>query len=60
LDYGYPELAQTIIKQSIALVEREGFREYYDSLIGRGLGSQAHSWSGIVLDMMLRSPIIEM
>jgi neutral trehalase len=50
--YGFTEVARSIVRQSIALIDREGFREYYDSFTGRGLGAQSHSWSGLVLDMV--------
>lgn len=50
--YGKIDLAQRLIDQAVELVEKSGFREYYHPYTGAGLGSQRHSWSGIVLDLL--------
>jgi glycogen debranching enzyme len=49
--YGFDQLSNDISTQSFALVEKEGFCEYYDPLTGNGYGSNPHSWSGLILDM---------
>lgn len=37
---------------SYGLVRQEGFREYYNSLTGRGLRARDFAWSTLVLDMV--------
>ncbi len=38
--------------RSAALVERVGFREYYDPHTGEGFGAEGFSWTALVLDML--------
>jgi glycogen debranching enzyme len=49
---GRTDLARRIEDASLALVERSGFREYYNPLTGRGYGSRDHAWSALALDML--------
>jgi hypothetical protein len=49
---GRADLARRIEDASLALVERSGFREYYDPLTGAGYGARDHAWSALVLDML--------
>jgi glycogen debranching enzyme len=46
------DLARRIEDASLALVERSGFREYYNPLTGAGYGSRDHAWSALALDML--------
>lgn len=50
--HGRPELADAITASSAELVEREGFREYYDPETGQGNGARDFSWTALVLEMM--------
>jgi glycogen debranching enzyme len=50
--YGYNDLAERIKNDSIALIEKSGFREYYNPLTGEGLGAKNFTWGGLVLDMI--------
>lgn len=50
--HGRIELARLIEDRSAALVEREGFREYYDPVTGEGFGAHDFSWSGLALAML--------
>jgi len=43
--YGYNETAELIRQDTLGLMEREGFREYYDPRDGSGCGSTDFSWS---------------
>lgn len=43
--YGYDTLAAALTRDSLALIARAGFREYYDPRDGTGLGSIRFSWS---------------
>ena len=54
--YGYDELAQTIRKDTLGLIEAGGFREYYDPRDGSGCGSTDFSWSA-ALALELLEPL---
>jgi hypothetical protein len=43
--YGYNETAELIRQDTLGLMERGGFREYYDPRDGSGCGSTDFSWS---------------
>jgi putative isomerase len=47
-DYGYSELALMLIDKVLGwcLMEEE-YREYYDSLTGKGLGAKSFGWSAV-------------
>lgn len=49
--YGYHEQADRIKQQSIDLLEKSGFREFYNPLSGEGYGAKGFIWGGLVLDM---------
>lgn len=49
---GRQDLAQRVEEASLALVERSGFREYYNPLNGAGYGARTFAWSALVLDML--------
>jgi Glycosyl hydrolase family 63 C-terminal domain len=49
---GRADLARRIEDASLALVERSGFREYYNPLTGAGHGARDHAWSALVLDVL--------
>ena len=48
-EYGFHELEGQVRRHVIALVNRSGFREYYDPLTGAGLGGRDFSWSAAVV-----------
>lgn len=51
--YGYAELANQIREDTLALVERTGFREYFDPRTGEGYGTDTFSWSAaLVIDLV--------
>lgn len=50
--HGYVDLARAIEDRSAILVEKGGFREYYDPYTGEGFGAHAFSWTGLVLNML--------
>jgi hypothetical protein len=50
--HGRPDLARRIEDRSAALVEGEGFREYYDPHSGKGFGAQDFSWTALALDLL--------
>ena len=51
--HGYLDLARTIEDRSVQLVERDGFREYYDPLTGEGFGARDFSWTALALDLLI-------
>ena len=42
---GFADRAESLRRSTLALVEREGFSEYYDARTGAGIGGQRFSWS---------------
>jgi len=52
LEHDFHEKADEILDATKALIEKSGFREYYDPFTGEGLGEQNFTWSGFVVDMM--------
>jgi glycogen debranching enzyme len=52
--HGRADLARVVEDRSAQLVERAGFREYYDPLTGEGHGARDFSWTALVLDMLAR------
>ena len=48
---GLHEHAAGLRRSLRGLVERSGFREYYDPFTGQGYGAQAFTWPGLLLDM---------
>ncbi len=54
--HGRHEYAAEILASSVALVERAGFREYFDPLTGEGHGGDGFSWTAALLIDMLERP----
>ena len=50
--HGFADLHAQLTEATCTLVERSGFREYYQPFTGEGYGSRDHSWSTIVVDML--------
>ena len=50
--YGYDTLAREITLATAEMVDREGFREFYDSRTGEGDGANLFTWPALVLDMI--------
>lgn len=51
IKYGLKETAEEIKKFSLELINKSGFREYFNPLTGEGLGAKNFTWGGLVLDM---------
>jgi Glycosyl hydrolase family 63 C-terminal domain len=56
LRHGRQDLAERIIDASAALIERSGFREYYNPHTGEGHGATDFGWSALALDMLAMLP----
>ncbi|MBI3573864.1 hypothetical protein HY090_02335 [Candidatus Kaiserbacteria bacterium] len=50
--YGFIEEAKEVRNTSIALLEKNGFREYFNPETGKGLGARDFTWGALILDMM--------
>jgi glycogen debranching enzyme len=49
---GYGEEAARILAGHVELVERHGFREYYNPLDGNGLAARGFGWSTLLVDLL--------
>jgi glycogen debranching enzyme len=54
--YGFVAQADTLIHDSLALMEQSGFREYYDPRDGSGCGATDFCWSAALALEMTASP----
>lgn len=50
--HGYPAEAERIVASCMTLVERHGFREYYNPLNGEGLAARRFGWSTLLVDLL--------
>jgi hypothetical protein len=50
-ELGYEREADRLVRSLVQVVEREGFREYYNPLSGRGHGARDFGWSTLVVDL---------
>lgn len=52
-EYGFSGKAEELKKKTIELVEKSGFREYYNPLTGEGLGAGSFSWTAaLIIDLL--------
>jgi len=51
LNYSKTDIANKIKESSLSLVEKSGFREYYDPKTGEGHGTTNFTWGTLILDM---------
>ena len=49
---GLGERAERLRRSLWMLIERSGFREYYDPFTGEGHGAREFTWSGLLIDML--------
>ncbi|MFL9845258.1 amylo-alpha-1,6-glucosidase [Flavobacterium rhizosphaerae] len=52
LKKGYPEEAQKLIDSIRQLIDKSGFREYYNPFTGEGHGAKEFTWAGLIIDML--------
>lgn len=50
-EYGFHAEAEWLRTASLRLIERNGFREYFNPETGKAYGAHNFSWNGLVLDM---------
>ena len=51
-NYDREDVARDITRATGRLAAEEGFREFYDSRTGKGMGAPGFTWPGLVLDMI--------
>jgi hypothetical protein len=49
---GFEVEANYLVQSVKRLIEKSGFREYYNPFTGEGYGARDFTWSGLVVDMM--------
>jgi glycogen debranching enzyme len=49
---GYEDEAARVVAGHVELVERHGFREYYNPLDGDGLAARNFAWSTLLVDLL--------
>ncbi len=47
------EKAKILLNSILQLIEKSGFREYYNPFSGEGYGAKDFTWVGLILDMMI-------
>ncbi|HEV8285049.1 MAG TPA: hypothetical protein VGQ09_12115 [Chitinophagaceae bacterium] len=52
IENGFEKKACSLFKSMKDLIEKSGFREYYNPFTGEGYGAKDFTWSGLVVDMM--------
>ncbi len=52
MSYGFAEEANEIRTLSRALLEKSGFREYFNPETGEGYGAEEFTWGSLILDMV--------
>lgn len=52
LRYKMNDLAKKVAQSTLELLEKNGFREYFNPLTGKGMGAKDFTWGGLILDMI--------
>lgn len=50
--YGYNKLADQITEKMVEMIQKEGFREYYNPETGEGYRRKNFAWSTLILDLL--------
>jgi glycogen debranching enzyme len=51
--YGFAELARSVRNQTLELVRRGGYREYFNPRTGEGYGTDSFSWTAaLTIDLV--------
>jgi glycogen debranching enzyme len=56
VDYGFDDVAETVLDASVSLLEKSGFREFFHPENGNGLGAKNFTWGSLVVDMFTYTP----
>lgn len=49
--HGYTDLASDLTRRTLELVEKNGFREYYNPFTGEGYGQKDFGWATLAVDL---------
>lgn len=52
LDKGFEDEASGLVRAIVHLIDKSGFREYYNPFTGEGHGAHDFTWAGLVVDMI--------
>ena len=52
LEKGYEKEADKLVESIRRLIDKSGFREYYNPFTGQGYGAKDFTWAGLVIDMV--------
>lgn len=52
MEKGFRDAASNLVRSTKELIQKSGFREYYNPFTGQGYGAYDFTWSGLVVDMM--------
>ena len=52
MEKGHQQKATKLVDSIKKLIEKSGFREYYNPYTGDGYGAKDFTWAGLVLDML--------
>lgn len=52
MENGYGKESERLIESIKSLIEKSGFREYYNPFTGEGYGAEDFTWAGLILDMI--------
>ncbi len=50
--HGYHKVANHIVKKSLEMIQKYGFREYYNPETGQGYSHKNFGWSTLILDLL--------
>lgn len=50
--HGYDTVADSVVSKMVAMIEKEGFREYYNPETGTGYRRKDFGWSTLTIDLM--------
>lgn len=50
--HGYNEIADGIVLKMVEMIDKEGFREYYNPESGRGYRRKGFGWSTLIIDLL--------
>ncbi len=49
---GYREVAKQLARRTVEMVDRSGFREFYNPFTGKGEGQRDYGWTTLVVDLL--------
>lgn len=52
MEKGHQQEATKLVESILTLIEKSGFREYYNPFTAEGYGAKDFTWAGLVVDMI--------